>query len=800
MKLEQLSEYRGLENVLSPIYFKEFQECAKSTTQDRYARYVIIYAVFIDIAVNKAEIGYNALDIRSNEDKFNQQYKALIGFIYERYFEFSLDTKRKYCSVIRNIFQALAQHFNMNLEQLSFSYKAISGDVLTCIATFNSLTICEKRIAYYNGWVALDKEGKEHNLHLSIFYDTFGSELTETIHKAFFNFIRTQKSSSAKTIVLEMTKLLNAFTKLCKTSDELLFNLQSERSHLFFEAVMNFQFGETIRDGYEPKIFFNKWASRVRYFTNCFIEVGIFSEPIRPFIVPDFKEPKDNACSFSIGGNLTENEKNRWLVDIPLHVRDEQALRIIQQRLNQDLDHIRAVNHKLFCEIVQRQKENETFIETGSVKTLTTCKRKCIGPTVGLDSLENTIATFYHHGFGAKDKYSNFLGFYGEVSKLQKVLNLPTPYTLNICISLLVLEHPKITPSWLSKWELYDKSGNIVGFKQVGNQWIALSYKDRRGTGLAQMEVELNHYTKSIVKFLIRHTQFARDALADKGGDDWRYMLLTANTVRPTRSLKLLENITSHKAAHLYTSSYRKSFLNIPFSKNTHKFINIERITGPILNQILDKSEAKELSQTVTPRAIRKSRGLQIYLETRSLRAVAEALGHKEVSTKLLGIYLPKPLMDYFNERWVRQFQNAIVFEALKDSSYLFDALDFDEHELEEFLHNHGLGKLPYNLEKAQNSATNEENQADIEGLDELVFTLSKPLFQVLIAIQAVVETANENDTFRPIVNRWHEATLFILNSFKLESRIHIDALPLYEDAKNNPINIAQFKENLLCR
>lgn len=221
---------------------------------------------------------------------------------------------------------------------------------------------------------------------------------------------------------------------------------------------------------------------------------------------------------------------------------------------------------------------------------------------------------------------------------------------------------------------------------------------------------------------------------------------------------------------------------------------------------ILSKESAEKLAPLVSLRNIRKSRGLQIYIETHSIRAVADALGHKEANLRTLSSYLPEPLMDYFNARWVRIFQNAIIFEALKDSPYLFDALDFNEKALDDFLNNHSLGELPEQLEKANDSLVVEEHQHQIERLDELVYTLSTPLFQVLIAIQTIIETATKEEIFIPIIDKWFEAAVFILSPFALTNKAKTYRAPpletkhMYEHAINNPLDLKIFKANLLCR
>ncbi len=68
--------------------------------------------------------------------------------------------------------------------------------------------------------------------------------------------------------------------------------------------------------------------------------------------------------------------------------------------------------------------------------------------------------------------------------------------TLNVLLTLLVMEHHLITPPWLEKWDLFDVNGNMVGYQQVGNQHIAVSYKSRKGTANALKEVVLNDFSK----------------------------------------------------------------------------------------------------------------------------------------------------------------------------------------------------------------------------------------------------------------------------------------------------------------
>lgn len=769
MKPDQVSEYPSLNSVLSPCYWNELLNITEQAISERKPFVLNIYRVFIDVTITFGKHEYQARDIINNEKKLNHHLKQLIGFLYSEHIETSLVSKYGYARNYINIFTHFAKKYDMNLDKISLSASKVTNDAMKCITAFKAVNPNKARLNYYAGWTVITKEGKEMLLHLALFRDAFGEQLTNQIHESIANHIYKLKSSTSVNVIFYLTRLLNSFTQLCSTRSELLNCLKPERFHVFMEQVLNVQFALSIRNNNDPKVFFDQWGCSIYHFNECFVETGVFEEPLKPFLTPKFILPRESEFSFSIGGELTYEEKERWLVDIPLSIKDDDVVEVVRGRLAAELNNIQKNSHKVFKEIENRQSQIERDVKSGSIKPLPVNHSKCPFP-IGKEYISNTVATFYKHGFGATKSYPSFLGYAGRHEELCKVLNLPNGLSNSTLTSLLALEHPVITPGWLEKWQLYDKSGTMIGFKQSGNSWVAVSNKDRRGAQLSQQVVVLNDYSKSIVQLLIKQTAFSRKALKDKaekaadGNDDWRYMMLVAKVAKPSRpqTFKGQINITEN-ASGLAVESEPKS------------------------------------KWSVSLRTIRKARGLQIYLETRSLQAVAEALGHKNVKVELLGQYLPKPLMDYFNERWVRQFQNAIVYESLKESPYVFDAIDFDENELEVFLANHGLGELPENLKKAKNSVLYEKNQSFIESIDELVYCLSTPLLQVFIAIKSVVENTPDCNVLKPIVTVWYEAAVFVLSSLDLQNRINKDVRALYDEAKSRPIDVERFRENLLC-
>ena len=121
-------------------------------------------------------------------------------------------------------------------------------------------------------------------------------------------------------------------------------------------------------------------------------------------------------------------------------------------------------------------------------------------------------------------------------------------------------------------------------------------------------------------------------------------------------------------------------------------------------------------------------------------------MGHSDVRWSLITSYIPQTLIDFFNARWVRQFQNAIVFEAMKDSPHLFEAIDIKPDDLGLFLRNHGLRNLP----KMVAPELSDDSKKSGEACEQVVFTVSTGLLQVFIAIRELVdELSSKRDANR---------------------------------------------------
>lgn len=773
-----LGYFPRLQTVLSKDYRNELE--AEFINVKGGKAILLLYSVFVDITIRKSHFPYSALDMRNNQKNLYSHFALFVGFIY------SFNTNMSY-SRARIVKKAFIKIFNngKEFENINLAGTANSDNIKNFISKYKSHRKNKELEGYYSGWICHSKEGKKIYFHAAKILDKFGKDFTNSIHKSVVNFSATLSNKTAVSAINLITIMLNVISEIHNDENEVRHALKPENSTSLMLKVYHILFSRTLYNGQSAKSFITEWAGHyISYFTKCFIEGGQFLEPIIPFICPDYRSPQNSNNTISIGGKVSKEESERFFSEIPLHIKDDETIEIIKNRIEKDINHIRIVCKKIINEIISKQKRNNSFINTGEIKEINKKKH----PPMGLENLRNTVSTYYHHGIGNLPsgvpiaKWLNIKE--SDRNILIKELNIPTIENLLAFAILLIIEHPSITPSWLDKWELYDKRGKQVGLKKVGKEWIAISYKSRRGPDLAEQPVFLNENSKLLVDALIKYTKIARDTAKENGASNWNKVF-----------------IYSYLGYVANPESISSSFKNC---KKFHKIL-ISDSYDEEGNLILTELESKKLSSLVTLRNVRKSRGLQVYLNTYSIKSVADILGHKEASVTLLKSYLPEPIINYFNMRWVRIFQNAIIFESMKESPYLLDAIDISKENLIEFLHNHKLGKLPSMLEKAKNSINVLENQYEIEKYEELVFTLSTPLFQVLIAIKRIVDSSQKNEVFPSIITQWYESANFILEHFSLKDKAKIyrsppiESLKMYENAVKNPIDLNILKANLSC-
>ncbi|MFB1071983.1 hypothetical protein [Vibrio diabolicus] len=780
-----LSKLSLLSDVLSKPLHKQLMSFLNSLypqfDEKRKVRTLNFYAAFL---FSQDKTNFNAIEVLNNKDKFQEHIDILIGFIYKESKNLAISSIRRDVTPLHRVMCEFAKTNDIEITSQTFNDNMISDYAQDCIEKYQSLPFNEEKLVYLDGWTVTSQSSEKTSVNLDFIYVKYGRDLARKIHDALKKFGLTQKSTSLTFRLMELLRLLKTVsildTKGTVESFESLLNARNSQS-TFYKAYQ-VQLSECLSKNNSLATFNQVFVRTLDVYESVFINTKVYPSPLKPFIKPKILEVK-NPPSFSIGGEPSEIEKSRWFADIPLHIKDEKAVEIIDARINRNMSYLKAVLMNHFKALKKRQERNKRFIENGWIKPLTgnlvSSPQGVIGNMackIGENHIANTVTTFYHYGINGYSgiEYSTFLGFGGKYNALSKELNLPTNSTLFTLTALLVMEHPKITPAWLQKLQLFNEHGKKTGYFQVGEQFILSSEKERRGHNLAQQDVILNDFSKSIVDFIVEHTELARQHLKAIGNSDWKYLLLTSSLERAKRASS---QSTLYKSSHLITNLLKDKEL-IPFGHD------------------LSQQDINSIACIATHRSIRRHRGLQIYLKTRSQSAVAESLGHKEVHHLLLESYLPKPLMDFFTERVVRQFQKAIILKAMEESPYLLDAMTMSFKEIEEFMENHGLNDIP-NFSMDFDKAASKADQCSFTSV---IFTITVPLIQMLISIKTIIDTDDDESNFNDLVQHWYQSAIYLLKRFELGDFSDSDEIEeMYEEAKENPLNHDIIKGLISC-
>lgn len=139
--------------------------------------------------------------------------------------------------------------------------------------------------------------------------------------------------------------------------------------------------------------------------------------------------------------------------------------------------------------------------------------------------------------------------------------------------------------------------------------------------------------------------------------------------------------------AELLLLPYGKARVTLPISASAPAFlsgckttrssvINPRNADVPWIGMLYPDLVSAGLSKgTINFKKIRNTEGVLEWFRTKSLRAVSKKLGNTE--RVVLQHYIPKALMDAWNTRMIRRFQNLWISVAAADEDWLLDVTDF---------------------------------------------------------------------------------------------------------------------------
>jgi len=559
----------------------------------------------------------------------------------------------------------------------------------------------KEAIHYWNGWEIKSAKGNSHFLALANLWHTHGREFTEQFYHQWRLFFE--------------KKLTPGYPEVNKLADFLVRNKDDWPAESFYhpriiKALFLAFMKEFFFDAYERELNLNsKIKTWGRFAANCeeaFIQGNIWATP--------FGGGLPKPTSKSMPGALTRTSKRddgtevheKLITAVPLNITDEEAIEIIFKRIKEDIDVVVNWARTQANDLYTRAKRRKVLAKEG------TPTRDGSGTkTAEKIGIENICATFEYYNLNTRK--SDFEKRYGNGSTTKKtahLLGIPTTYCLFPFQCLLVAEHPEITNSFLEKFKLFDKNGNLSGFVATDTGHYLVGFKDRRGPRLSQQKIALNPISTELVRQVIEITEPIRKHFRLTGDERWRELFLTCGM-----------GLSSPRSAN----TPKWSILNLTNRPNMLKnledeFSNHTPLRGDNLKAFLSR---------VSLSSLRASCGVAVYLKTKSVQEMSKALGHAQYAPDLLAHYLPDSILSFFQSRWIRIFQRGLICEAMKESPYLVEAANFQTmDELHSFLKHHALKHIPDHLQNP-------------EGLLDTPFT-PKDYTQIYISIDPGIMTA----------------------------------------------------------
>lgn len=616
--------------------------------------------------------------------------------------------------------------------------------------------LCEKldsdAVRYWGGWEVTSRKNQKAYFNLATVYNTHGKEFT----LEFYNVI---KKYYAKQAVINPTLFNAMMVYLSEHSEEWPVSIFQDplKINVFFLAYMKHYFLKAQALNRDLPYKAKDWRQLVTTVEDAFIQPGVWAKPFESLPRPMLQEKTGALTKISKAEDGGTDIAENLLTSVPLSVTDEQAMEIIFGQISKDIKTVTNWAEEKATDLYRRGLKRKKLASSGKV-----IAGGMYHKSADQIDFPDICATFEHDGYVCDSSYLR-PRFGGKNNKANKglpyvawQLGIPTTSSLFPYQLLLVAEHPKITSSFLKNFELYNKNGLMTGFRKTDSGYQLIGYKDRAKKSRAEQKIDLTAQSANLVKQVIEITEPLRNSLKAQGSDDWRFLFITSGTGfgKPQKA-----NFPRWSIGYFNRYPKVHSQLIKEFEPHTE-----------LRNQALEK-----LLIRVSLGTLRKSRGVEIYIETESVEKMAEALGHAKYNANLLSHYLPEPLLAFFNSRWIRIFQKAFICEAMKDSPYLLEATSFfSMAELNEFLSNHALKIV-----------ADQQHDADIDqGKGEVYVNIDTGILTALMSVERAVNASTAPDKICGTARYWAKVSRLI--TLQIESEQDPDLCKHLEQANRH--------------
>lgn len=659
-----------------------------------------------------------------NVKSFSILLKRFMGALNsDRLIESSIQWKYTMSRLYLDMLEELKHDIpTIKIPEININFGFIAPELKHLANEFNTASLNEEKVWLWRGWHSINRNGAVSMMPLYPIYKRLGKEFTQNFFEVCDQYYRTRKNVNVA-FIRPMAMFIDKYPGPLTSNDF----LRPEFAGHFWRDLFVFYVRNGYADGTGLPItsIISLWRNGfLQFIKDYLIPSGLFVEPWGELPSPASKTVRGSRTNIKTTPQGHEI-KTKLLTHIPLHVSDEEALHLLFKQIEADVQEV--INWAEWsCGDIWRRYQRRLYLATiGTVRVIiengAKGENQWLTDRKNPDYLANAAATFGFYGFLTAKQASLDILYPRPLNNIAAELALPIADALLPHCMLLVAEHPAITSSFLVKLEVFDKNGKLTGFAETDVGFQLVSHKDRRGPRLAQQIISLTPRTTEIVRQILALTEPLRDYLRKQGDDQWRYLLLTSKQGfgYPQRVSSLAISASQCKQRDRLVESFG----------NTSKLSSDERI---------------DLVNRLSLQTLRASCGVLVYLKTRSTEKMAKALGHAVYRPGLLEHYLPKLILDFYQERWIRIFQTGIIVEALKESPRLLEASNFTSmDELDQFLSHHALRLIPQHLISADEKATASECVHPVQH-NEVLFGVNTGILTALISLQLAVESAQE--------------------------------------------------------
>ncbi len=293
-------------------------------------------------------------------------------------------------------------------------------------------------------------------------------------------------------------------------------------------------------------------------------------------------------------------------------------------------------------------------------------------------------------------------------AKLARLLGIPSRREAMALMGFLASHDGRFSESALSVARLTDNKGTRINAVET-DAGLTLSVLKTRNAADGWHDVILNEEAAEMVRQWIIVTAPLRAKMQKDGVTGWQNLIIY--TGQPLGA----------PGCFLRSTNINSTFRNFALSAAS--------VLGP-------------LAHLVTIPKIRSTRGVIVFLETMDIKRMSKELGNNTETS--LRHYLPDALWEYFTTRWIRIFQNLLIVEATRNTSYMARALHFESAaEMDRFLLNHAITPLIPNEELTEEASSNPGSREP--RLSEMMVAASPEIFTVLVSIAAASAQADAN-------------------------------------------------------